>query len=591
MGDPWVHAGADGEFRLEGVPAGTRRIWAGAEGFLSTPAPGVEVREGVETAGLRIVLEPLAPEDTVEGFVAGPDGRPVPQAFVQWSCDEGGRRMTSSLSADAEGRFALRLPFRGTTTFSARGKDGGGAAVTLAGVAPGARGVALRLGELRTFLLRVKDRQGRSVTDFACSVMNLDQEDVGGPGNAAERPGGELSLPVPGHRFSLVLRAAGYRPATLGPYEAGAAPEVLEAVLDRAAAIRGRVTAGGAPLAGARVTIGRALRPGLRLEVNGLLARFEGVYVDPVTTGADGSFALDVVEPGLYHLLAGAEGYAAAEAGPLEVDPAGGMEGIEIPLGRGGVVEGRVRMAEGRSPEGTVVCATRADGNPRFAHVGADGKFRFERLTAGPWLVMRVAAEPDPGSVSISKGPGSPALAANCKVEEGVTTHLDLDLAAKEETVLRGAFHLGSGSMEGWSAALVDEGVLGARGQASLGADGKFEVRGRGPGRCRLLLMGPGDQLLAMESLDLAAGANDWSLTLPAGAGKGTVPVDVPVVLVIAVEGGRFAIVPLKPAADGAFAVKGIPAGTGRIVVLTEEIVGGEPDPRRWPAKGEIRVE
>ncbi len=196
--DPWVQAGADGEFRLEGVPAGTGRFWAGADGFLSTPASGVEVREGEETAGLRFVLEPLAPEDTVEGFVAGPDGRPVGEALVQWTCDEGNRRMSSTLSADAAGRFVLRLPFPGTTTLSARRRDDAAGAVTVAGVAPGARAVALRLGERRSLLLRVRDRRGSAVTSFACTVRNLDQEDVQGTEAAADHPGGEQELPGPG---------------------------------------------------------------------------------------------------------------------------------------------------------------------------------------------------------------------------------------------------------------------------------------------------------------------------------------------------------------------------------------------------------
>ena len=109
-------------------------------------------------------------------------------------------------------------------------------------------------------------------------------------------------------------------------------------------------------------------------------------------------------------------------------------------FGKGGVIEGRVTLPRGTDPTGTLVAAHRGDGRGVTARVGADGGFRFELLTPGPWNV----AVRENGAALRSHS-SSPAVSGyedevewNCQVVAGQTTFHDLELADPRTFVFEG---------------------------------------------------------------------------------------------------------------------------------------------------------
>jgi hypothetical protein len=67
---------------------------------------------------------------------------------------------------------------------------------------------------------------------------------------------------------------------------------------------------------------------------------------------------------------------------------------LEVDLHRGGTLVGTVTHLDPSIPperlheDGPVVVAERRDLWPRFARLAADGSFRIEHLTPGPWHVF-----------------------------------------------------------------------------------------------------------------------------------------------------------------------------------------------------------
>ncbi|MHC4858635.1 MAG: sigma-70 family RNA polymerase sigma factor, partial [Planctomycetota bacterium] len=101
---------AHGDFRVDGVPVGSRRVWAGSDATRWNRSPPLSVHAGQETTGIEVVLESLAPTDQVAGMVISPDGRPVPSARLGYRYEvKGGGAVSGTLISRKDGRFRLRL--------------------------------------------------------------------------------------------------------------------------------------------------------------------------------------------------------------------------------------------------------------------------------------------------------------------------------------------------------------------------------------------------------------------------------------------------------------------------------------------------
>ena len=130
-----------------------------------------------------------------------------------------------------------------------------------------------------------------------------------------------------------------------------------------------------------------------------------------------------------FYLRVTREGYADLLLGPLSAASVGGgsEHGLELALGAGGALEGRVLLEEG-SGEGAIVAVHFGDGRPRTQRAGPDGRFRFEGLPAGRCRVERVDEEVVPGTRTLSFGGAAETPTFDVSVREGGVTVHDLDL-------------------------------------------------------------------------------------------------------------------------------------------------------------------
>src|SRR5262245_61485760 len=137
-------------------------------------------------------------------------------------------------------------------------------------------------------------------------------------------------------------------------------------------------------------------RPG---EERGLI-RFSGGRRATARSEADGRFAFPPLPPGRGHLLAAADGFQPEERKELIV-PAGGVEGLELVLERGAVIEGRVLTAGGEPVEDArVVCDAAASISD------ADGAYRLAGIPPGLRKVRLIHREFPPLDKELEVEPG-----------------------------------------------------------------------------------------------------------------------------------------------------------------------------------------
>ena len=134
---------------------------------------------------------------------------------------------------------------------------------------------------------------------------------------------------------------------------------------------------------------------------------------------------------GTFVLLASHDDHATLEYPTLQLDHGRGRADLALELGPGGAIEGHVRTAGGHPVAGAIVGISRGDGRGRTQRVGADGLFRFEHLTPGPWRVMEREEEVVPNSTTSTDSVlPPPPIQWDCEVRAGRTTVFDLGIEA-----------------------------------------------------------------------------------------------------------------------------------------------------------------
>ncbi|MCE9595876.1 MAG: carboxypeptidase regulatory-like domain-containing protein [Planctomycetes bacterium] len=517
---------ARGEFRLDGVASGRVRPWATKARYLNGVGEAVEIAAGQEVRDLVLVLDPEAEDDAFDITVLNPDGTPSPRAIVAYEYETQVRSGSGSQMCDEAGRLHFVVQAKGLHDFRARDAKGEFGFAVATRRMPGDAAFVMQLEEKREFVLEVVDVHGEPVRGFRAEFTDADgdshsQLDSIAP--SAESPPGRATLPVPPVAFLIHVRAAGYRDADVGPFEPSTLPPLVRATLHGVAGIAGRVLADGKPLANAEVRAGRPVDAKLARIVNGFPANktFEGSV--EARSGADGTFIVFPENAGEVWLRVEHAGRAAALVGPLHFDPDVGLAGVEIELGRGGAIEGRVLLPAGENVHGAIVGASCGDGHGRTTRADADGRYRFDELTPGAWLVKRCDEEIVPYSTTTSTSSVDSAveLPTSCIVREGEVTHFDLDLRVDARPRARGRLLLGGGPAVGWA---VDAETLGAHfdppGHAETDAEGRFDVRApsAGAGTLRLRSNGPGDGWRAFgASVAWRLGETTWERDLPVG--------------------------------------------------------------------------
>ena len=394
-----VLAGAAGQYRLAGVPAGQREVEATLGMDQMTEKDGLSVHDGAQIAAdLR-----LAPASSIAGTVTDATSRkPIGGARVAAFAGAAGpgaspKRRTTT---DASGRFRAGplLPGR----YAVRAERQGYLATSLAAVDVRAGGVgsaAIALAPAASVAGRVVDEKGKPVAGARVRIAR------GGGAGRAWRPGaapGAARETVTGpdgtFRLEPLTRAngetleaskSGYvsaeRALTLA---SGQALTGVSLALRTGLSARGRVTdQQGAALAGAEVRVAPADERGGR-------RGFRGGPADnapDATTGGDGAFVVSGLEQGAYRVTVTRDGYAPKTAPSLPVQAKAATVWPPIVLSRGAGVAGTVKDGAGHPVIGAGV-GLFSDGGMLMTTTDASGAFRFDNLPPGRPGLLSVAA-------------------------------------------------------------------------------------------------------------------------------------------------------------------------------------------------------
>lgn len=514
---------AQGRFLLRGVPVGELRVTAGKEGFYWSTSEPIDLGAREEHRDLELTLAPVPNERWIVLRVIDPGGQPVPNARIDWSYRSSQQSGSSNGEADERGEYRLAVLAMGPHAFTAHDPQERYRPASVENVAPGTRGLVLQLGERRELVLTARDREGELVKSYQARIYSagsdraeLDEELGGKDGRA--------TLSLPGEAFMVSVGAEGFDLLEQGPFQPESAPEALEVVLVRLPGIRGIVRRAGKPLRGARVGLHEAAGES-RLVVNGFLSRSRINAAASGSTDSDGRFTLTLRQAGRFYLRADSEGLAPAEIGPLDLDPAIGAQELELALGAGGAIEGRVLMPPGESPANVIVGISRADGKAVTARSDSAGRFRFERLTPGEWFVTRSREEISPNRTSSSWGGEAPEkLPFNCAVREGKVTRFDLDLTALRKLTIEGRLQLGGKPAAGWRVLLQGQDMQEVSEREPLDSGGRFAITTDSPGEYWMRFLPPGEPggpTLATQVV-LESERDTWERDVPVGSISGS---------------------------------------------------------------------
>ncbi len=569
---PSTHSDARGEFLLASVPPGLRRIGSSLEDFITVSSGFVEVRAGLESRIEALVLLELPQDALIRGRVLDPHGAPVAWAEVGYHVRRFGSSGNGGTATDAQGRFRILAPEGGRFSLCVRARDQALGLALVEDVQPGNPERVVHLPEARPLELRVHDREGRPVESFYASLERGEQwlERT----NTLAHPGGVARFRLPPLAFSLRVRAEGYQELELEDLDPSRSA-LLELSLDALPGVRGRVSADGAPVAGATVEVWEEARQ--TSEIDGFPVRVESELLASATSAGDGSFSLTLRRAGRYFLRAAARGRAPAEIGPLEIDPGHGRADLELALPRGGSVEGRVLVDTSRSAAGQVVAFSRGDGHAFTVRTDESGSFRAEGLMPGRWLVAQAAHELVPGRHSSSSSPGPVGeIPSNCEVVEGRATRVEIDLRAApgDHLVVRGLLRTPGVELGVWQAQLVAA-ASGLRAASASGtqltADGSFELDAPATPRRRIVLRaleGAWSGLTLVGEIDPGARSLEWTHELQGGelVVRGAVPEGHTLAALWTDGQGKLAFALLRPAPGSNEVRARMPAGKLRVV-------------------------
>ncbi len=598
---PEAFTRADGGFDLEGAPTGFVRVWAHAAGYMASFSAPVEVRAGQETYGIELVLEPLAAANRIAGIVLDPEGAPVPGARLDYrhSSKKSGVTTAGDHETDARGRFEFLVPADTELWLTAHDPEERYGPGSASGVKTGSGELVVRLTRAETFALQVVDPSGAAVRRFAATVLSPDGQFEHARAPCVEHEAGRIELHRPAEPFGVRIVAPGFDLALVGPLDPLRLQDVLPVVLTPLPGLRGHVWSAEGPAAEVEVSLLPLVPPTTRYERNGFQTQVLEA-VDTTRSDGEGRFLLTPREPGRYVVRAEREGYAPAVSATLELGSSLAWGEIELELGAGGALEGRVVRLDGVDPSGTIVGLSRGDGHDRTLRVGPEGSYRFERLTPGPWLLVERSEEIRPGNtVSSSSDGGGRArdIDWNVQVHEGRTTRHDLVLGAGQACVLTGRLTLEGRAPVAWQAALVEEDEFfaeGAKDPVSLDPGGNFRITAATPGRYWLVLASgfEGVEQFLLDVVQLEAGVQPWEYDLEVGAlevaGVPSWGGDGPPGFVHVWDGpgSKKSFTILSGDEAGIARVPSVPAGKGRVVRPDTTSLDFE----RWPTVIAVEV-
>lgn len=518
---------AEGAFELRGISPGKQRVSARREGLLSATSEELDLAHG-HTA--EVVLR-MSAGGSLSGRVTFADGSPAAGADVVCMDASAGRVSNfKSLKSGDDGRFSFTalegksFTLRATSLVAAGTRADSEAPVaaewsaTQTPVAPGAD-VALALEPPHRTSGRVLGADGAPVTSFEVSFRWSDSGRNPQRTEKFEDESGAFELWLGAGEHMVNARAEGFEPVERDGVRV-TAPQRGDSIvvsMRRLARVSGVVFGpDGKPVAGARV------------ETQGSGGRGGGGV--GATSNDKGAFDLTRVPPGVFKLVAKAEGFAASEPYALELAPGESRADVRLVLRVGGRIEGLIFDASGAPDAGRMVMAGAfGPGMGEMAGQSTSddsGRFVLEHVVPGSHNLI---ATPRMNSLRSDSNPA--ALMASLKmttveVVDGQTTHVVLGAPPAAPVKLYGRVtRAGEPLREGLVTAVADGGsMLESLKFASLDADGNYVITLDKPGAYTLLVgrrMGESSAEFHENVPPLAEHRAD--LALPSGAIRGRV--------------------------------------------------------------------
>lgn len=376
---------ADGRFQVTGLPPRGFDVVASHDLGSSQLVP-VDLAARLEA---RVEL-PITIQGTIAGLVVDSTGEPIPDAQViatpVWSGEIGERqawqaRGQAMLIADGAGAFRLTgLPPASYRLQAAR-PGGDTEAIWLhPGVTarPGTEDLRLTVAADGTATGQVLYEDGSPATAFRIGL-----------GQGWPRPfltdDGRFRLEAPAGRYDLVIEGETFARTVVVNVEIaeGDAADLGSITVERGRSLSGRVVdSEGAPVEGATVAAGQLITGG-GTELN---IPDEGFGVKQATTDSDGRYT--IAGPGDHALVVVAGHDQRGRSSSVRVPRGLVSARVDLVLEPTGGLEGIVTLSGEPLPDTVIIANPRgATDSNFFVLTGPDGRFAFERLSAGSYFV------------------------------------------------------------------------------------------------------------------------------------------------------------------------------------------------------------
>jgi len=419
----------DGKFLVRALDAGTFDLTLSPPDYADVTKEGLKLRGG-ETLDLGTLR--VRESKSIAGRITDNQGQPVAGAVVFALWLDGATSHVREVRSNAEGRFRLAglsdLPVRNLSV-----RADGFATATKDGATPGDTAVDFVLQRNGSIVGRVQlsaggvpaafrvqahpeAKEGQERAGFRIMIGNRPDED-----KVFTDPSGSFRLDgvEPGTVTITVLsdgkapaRKTGLVVASDGVADAGTL------TLTDGRTLRGRVIAAKdeAPIAGATISLSQPQ--------GFMMAMGRDNAAAAAITGVDGRFEIAGLEAKTYSVDAGQIDYS-PNSGRVEIPAEGAVDELTIKLSRGGIITGAVKDAQKQPvPNAQIILTNPGRGSgPQTVSSGADGRYTFEKIPPGEYIVMRA---PSGGGPMMIFG-GMKQVA----VREGETTTFDIDEAAK----------------------------------------------------------------------------------------------------------------------------------------------------------------
>ena len=592
-----------GDFLLSGLEPGLVRLWVQVDQGLASYSKPIEVRAGQVSTGVTVVLEDPSEEHIVRGVVLDPDGSPVPNARLEYCFSaEEGSTSTQTKWALADGTFELFTIDDLEWWIRATDPDDRFAKVETAHYEDPPEELSISFSEARYLEFRAEDRAGRPVEVFGFRVFSLRPEHTGVDRRrmhvdetSRQWSGGRARFRTPTEEFFVEVDATGFDLSSLGPLRPAGIAEDLLVTLEEVLGLGGRVVSASGPVGGARVSLRRVVQG--QSSVNGFRSLVEYGDIERVTSNETGAFMLTPRETGEFVVRAEAEGFVPTVWGPVRIEDEVGRTDIELVMGEGGGIAGRLMLPDGGHPASRTIGASRGDGKPLFTRTDVTGSYRFDGLTPGPWEVRFVEAPTPPGGVSIesSTGPLHAGIDWTCEVQEGGVTYFDIYPETESPPpACKLAGQLLFAEAGDWVAVLgpPEEHIVDRGDPVPLTAEGRFELAASLPGHYRLQLMNRASVQFVSDLVDLAEGVSTWSMdkrhgSLEVAGLEPSTDAEFPALVHLWRGTGELRVITcLLPDENGSCVVDDVPIGAGDLAVPDPNSL----DPSTWEVVRKVTV-